>query len=386
MMADASNPRVAFVAPQALPLVSGQGGGCGGAERQFFLFARHLRQRGIEVAFITDRGGQPVTQPIFPLIQTPFAYLGGSKWRLPLNWLQLWRAAYRSRATHLVLKTPAHLLVPLGLFCRLFGCRLVFWAQTSRDTDSHRLGLRSSASLLQNIGLRWAHTVITQTRDQKAAFERHFGRPAHGVASICDDLIEEVMALAGASDSTEPVDVLWAGNDSHNKQGRLFIDLARRRPDFRFAMALNRSDTDRFADLATRARGVLNLQFLGQVPPAEMERWFGRARLLVNTSLREGFPNTFLQAWQRGRPVISLHIDPDRIITRHGLGTLVCPDPQGPHPGAALADSVTRYLTNPTLYHQTGTRCRTYVENHHAPRVVVPQLIRALFKDPQSLH
>jgi glycosyltransferase involved in cell wall biosynthesis len=65
-----------------------------------------------------------------------------------------------------------------------------------------------------------------------------------------------------------------------------------------------------------------NVEWLGPVPFEETLSWFDRAATLVNTSPEghEGFPNTFIQAWLRGVPVLTLGVDPDGVIREHDLG------------------------------------------------------------------
>jgi glycosyltransferase involved in cell wall biosynthesis len=65
-------------------------------------------------------------------------------------------------------------------------------------------------------------------------------------------------------------------------------------------------DREYFAEIAARARSLPNVDFLGFVPHAEIETHFDHARMVINTSEpKEGFPNTFLQAWSRAIPTVS---------------------------------------------------------------------------------
>ncbi len=106
----------------------------------------------------------------------------------------------------------------------------------------------------------------------------------------------------------------------------MFVELAKRVPNVRFIMVggnpLQRDDF--YESVLEEARKIPNLEFKGFLPFGEVEKLFMRASLFVNTSEIEGFPNTFLQAWARGVPVLSTtKVNPDGLITQHRLGAVV---------------------------------------------------------------
>jgi glycosyltransferase involved in cell wall biosynthesis len=107
--------------------------------------------------------------------------------------------------------------------------------------------------------------------------------------------------------------VLWVGTLHANKRPELLLELARRLPQHRFAMiggpspSLNPSAGGQplFDAMREQAAKLPNLEFVGFLPLAQVEQWFDRACVLVNTSLYEGMPNVFLQAWARGVPTVA---------------------------------------------------------------------------------
>jgi glycosyltransferase involved in cell wall biosynthesis len=87
------------------------------------------------------------------------------------------------------------------------------------------------------------------------------------------------------------------------------------------------------------------------------------AAALISTSDEEGFPNTFLQAWSSGTPVISLKIDPDHVIERRGLGAV-----SGDINTAAT--TVRNLIQRPDERERIAHRARRYVEEYHSAAAV----------------
>jgi glycosyltransferase involved in cell wall biosynthesis len=109
--------------------------------------------------------------------------------------------------------------------------------------------------------------------------------------------------------------------------------------------------------VATAARALPQLTWHGRLGYARTLALFERARLFVNTSRIEGFPNTFLQAWSRGVPTVSF-FDPDGTIAAEGLGETAIDDD-------SLARAVGGLLEKPDRLVETSTRCLRYIACRH---------------------
>jgi len=101
------------------------------------------------------------------------------------------------------------------------------------------------------------------------------------------------------------------------KRVELFLELAQEHPDVRF-IAMGRSHDDaKDRELRERYRGVPNLQLTGFVTEEEKSRILGASWALVNTSIREALPVSFLEALAHGTPIISGE-NPDDLTSEYG--------------------------------------------------------------------
>jgi glycosyltransferase involved in cell wall biosynthesis len=107
------------------------------------------------------------------------------------------------------------------------------------------------------------------------------------------------------------------------------------------------------------------MEFTGFLPLAAVEPWFDRARLVVNTSVYEGMPNVFLQAWARGVPTVAT-VD---------VGAPVNTVFSGAAQGAAKVEAL---LTNNALWSQASADSLAYFERNHSASEVLARYARVL--------
>jgi glycosyltransferase involved in cell wall biosynthesis len=132
-------------------------------------------------------------------------------------------------------------------------------------------------------------------------------------------------------------------------------------------VVMNPAVQDIHEECIRRAKELPNVTLLERVPFELIEGYFANARLHLNTSLFEGFPNTFLQAAKYGVPTISLQVDPGDMLSHHGCG-LVC------NGNFDKLETGTRDLMKDSaLRDQMGQRALHYVRAHHDKDVLIPR-------------
>jgi glycosyltransferase involved in cell wall biosynthesis len=167
---------------------------------------------------------------------------------------------------------------------------------------------------LYQYGIKRADAILVQTVYQQQELMKNFGLPS----TLAGMLVAKPFGASGAKD----IDVLWVANIRRVKRPDMLVELARAMPSVNFHMAgaLVPGDEELYGRIETAARELPNLTFHGGVPYLDIGRLFDRAKVFVNTSDLEGFPNTYLQAWVRGLPVVTT-FDPDGLVRSERLGS-----------------------------------------------------------------
>jgi glycosyltransferase involved in cell wall biosynthesis len=211
-------------------------------------------------------------------------------------------------------------------------------------------------------GARHATRIVVQTEQQAELLRRNFSRRADAVIPNFHP------PAAEAIDKSGPLTVMWVANLKPWKRPEAFVSLAESLVDrigVRFVMiGATPPKPDRRgwqASLMERIRRTKNLEYLGPKSQDEVNALLGRAHIFVNTSLHEGFPNTFIQAWLRHVAVVSLDVDPDGVLERRQVGIVA-------HAERELAQAVRGLIDRPDIREGFAERGFRHAEAHHSIR------------------
>ncbi len=116
--------------------------------------------------------------------------------------------------------------------------------------------------------------------------------------------------------------VIFIGRIESVKRGWMFCEIARRLPEYEFYM-LGQSFREKEQNESIMGKyrtGIDNLHFAGHVEGAEKEAYIRDAKILVNTSIHEALPVTFLEALAYGTLLVSCQ-NPENLTEKFGIYT-----------------------------------------------------------------
>lgn len=368
---NSEHPSICFVAPQAHGALPGQNDrDVNGAEFQQAIIARALVDRGYPVSFITEDYGESDGANL-----SGIRVFNAYRKRTGLRFVRfvhprltgLWKAMNRSGADIFFQRASDVTTGIVAAFCRKHRRKFVF--STASDVNCYPdlpYCLRHE-KIFYRYGLRRADRVIAQTNIQQRLFRENFGIEAVVIPNCGPDWGAE--GSAEMRPKVPPKRLLWIGRWIKSKRLEMLLEIAERKSNIEFDIIgdiKTGCDPSYKHDLQRRARLLSNVHVHGRVRRTEIRRFYMNAGALICTSLFEGFPNTFVEAWSCGLPVIST-FDPGEAVQKYSLGVIAQDIP-------GLIAGAKNLLASPAEWHRISRRSREHYLKHHTVDLVVSRI------------
>ncbi len=351
----------------------------GGAELQVYFLIKEFLNRGwkVEVVCRMPEHGTKVLQKDFDDSRVQLHFYHKHSFR-SLEFLSVLKALRRTKAQYYYQRTDFSLTGATANFCKRFNRKMIYACAQQGDATKGKYIAEFRQMNYNNVlkkALRYldfclldkiveygktnAHAIVCQTQEQVEAFTSVFKRNVHLINNSF--LFEE-----DSTDRKENI-VLWVGNWRPVKRPELLLELAKdlaNKKDWTFVMI---GETDEATlKLFENNIALSNIKIVGSLPLKEVNQWYSKSRILVNTSIQEGMPNTFIQAWHYRLHVISLAVNPADLLQNNDFG--ICCDGSYNSLKSAVLKSIEESKT-------PGEHAHQYVDNNFNIKSNVDRLI-----------
>jgi len=366
-------PHICFLAPTTWPVMSGSTDikVVGGAEVQQSIIAPALARRGYRVSMVSLDYGQPDRAEVAGVtihnMHRPDEGIPGLRFIHP-RLTSLWRVLTRVDADVYYQRTAAAYTGFLAHFCRKYGRKSIYAGASDVDFLPGEEDIRFARDRkIFEWGVRHVDRVITQNGVQQKQLRDHYG--------LDGSVIPSCYVPPSGARADRGGYVLWTASMRRSKRPELALEIARRLPHCRFVIVggpdAERKSQDYYASLRDAAKALPNVEMKGFVPFVEAERLFDGARVVLNTSLYEGFPNTFLQAWSRAIPTVAFIDTGSRMKNGEAVYDPV-------RDAYEAAWKVERLMSDDILWREASLRAAAHFRDNHAIDAVIGRYEREI--------
>ena len=292
----------------------------GGAELQAYYLAETAKNNHWDVHYIFISNGDPYKNSLgitlHPIKKSKLAAkLGNIKY---VYLFQIWRRLYQINPDAVYQRAASSLSGIANLYASLNSKKMVFHIAHDNGVIPIKLNWRSFFQvpelLLKKSGLKRSTTIIAQTNYQAQKFLKTYGR---AVTRVIPNAHPEPETLQVKN---KTLSIVWIANMKPIKQPEIFIELAAELKKTHDVDCTMIGRIDNYSDTIRKAVNEGYIKALGEISNDKVNELLEKSHILINTSISEGFSNTFIQAWMRGTPVVSLHVNPDNLFSTQNIG------------------------------------------------------------------
>ena len=173
------------------------------------------------------------------------------------------------------------------------------------------------AKSLMNFSIKNCSHIIVQNSKQQSDLLNLYGRKGVLVTQG-SEVVKDVKLI---DKSSRKLEVIWIANLKDIKQPELYLDIVRAYAnDSRVNFTMVGRSSNIYNKKINELNSISNFKFLGELKNEGVNTLLLKSHVLVNTSISEGFSNTFVQAWLRKVVVVSMNSNPSDILTKLNIG------------------------------------------------------------------
>jgi glycosyltransferase involved in cell wall biosynthesis len=290
----------------------------GGAELDLFAIATRLDRRKFDVHFLVGDYGQEETENRKGVtVHRGQKILASGILQGLLNFFRLSRLIRTIDPDVIFTEAAGWLTVELIILKILLGKKIVFRSAHENNingfTDSRPYG-RPYRWLINRIDC-----FILQNDQDVRLLKTNF---KYSKEAIVIRNLQDIPAEAPLSEDGRR-HILWVGRSEKIKNPDLFVALSRRLPARTFVMIMPNTNDEIFEAIRSETEGLRNFSLIPGIRRDQIMTYFKEALYFISTSVKEGFPNTIVEAMKHGTPVISAYLDYDRILTEKACGVVL---------------------------------------------------------------
>jgi glycosyltransferase involved in cell wall biosynthesis len=328
----------------------------GGAEVQFYFLAKELaKNKDLDVSFVVGDYGQKDLEKsdgvnVYKSIKPE---VGDGIVKKIINSFKYFKILKRVNADIYVTTTANSILGVVSLFCRLNNKKHIHRTAHENEVKKFLFYKADLYDWFQKYGIENADEVIVQNEQHKEALQKN--RKLNAV------VIKNSFNFYSEERDFQKKSILWVARCVDWKNPQLFLNLAQKFPKEKFVIICPQSQGHAkfYEEIKSKANKINNVQFIDFVPFDKIQAYYNEAKIFVNTSDYEGFPNTFIQSCIAETPIVSLNVNPDNFLNKYNCGYCAEGDFD------KLAQQTEKLLKDKKDWQEKSKNARKYVKENH---------------------
>ena len=342
-------------------ITGGTKGTIGGVERQTSLMAKWLVKQGHSVSLLTWTEGSAEDEIVDGVhvikICRKDSGLPGIRFFHP-RWTGLISAMKRADADVYYQNCGEYVTGQVAMWCKMNNKKFVYSLANDSDAEPSLAVMHTLRERwLYKYGLLNADQVIAQTNTQKNSLKN---------GSNLDSIIMPMPCPGPTPSEYKPLSrnenkpsILWAARMHRSKRLEVLLEVAAELTEYNFVVGGSPGKESEYSQhLIDSMNKADNIDYLGMVARADMPDLYRSSTLFCCTSEYEGFPNTFLEAWSQGLPIVST-FDPDNLIAEKKLGLRAKSKDE-------LVSGIRTLCSDIKLWEAHSSNAREYYQTNHS--------------------